>query len=124
MARAYNLFNLNIFIYPNMSTFPFQILKKIRLFTLTYYTLEFSTRTDQREDTLNLCSGIIMRRSGAENRPALHLSSFVWRKDVSFVNATSATMTLRQVFLFLQRLFFTFLFCVSFYSRIKFSCGS
>lgn len=106
---AYYLFDLDISIYPT-STFLFQVLKKI-LFTLTYY-IHLDSRSDQSENTLNLHSGIIMRRSGGENRLALHLSSpFVWRKDGSFVNATSATMTLHQVFLFLRRLFFMLLSC-------------
>lgn len=65
--------------------------------------------TARCEDTLNLCCGIIMRRSGSKNRPALHLSSFVWRKDGSFVNATSATMTLCQVFLFCDVYFYAFI---------------
>lgn len=97
------------------STFPFQVFKKI-LFTLTYY-IHLDSRSDQSENTLNLHSGIIMRRSGGENRLALHLSSFVWRKDGSFVNATSATMTLHQVFLLFCGVYFLRFYPVSGFIR-------
>lgn len=43
------------------------------------------------DGTLRSRRAAIMRRSGSENRPASHLSSFVWQKrDVPLLNTTSA----------------------------------